>query len=52
MRRIHGECGARAYNGGLGRITQRGTGAESLARVPEVESPRAAFLALSVSFGN
>ena len=28
----HGECGARAYNGGLGAEPQRGPGAEPLVR--------------------
>ena len=37
----HGECGARAYNGGLGAEPQQGPGAEPLVRgrsPPEAES--------------
>jgi len=35
----HGECGARAYNGGLGAETQRGPGAEPLVRGSGGRSP-------------
>ena len=35
----HGECGARAYNGGLGAEPQRGPGAEPLVRGSGGRSP-------------
>jgi len=35
----HGECGAQAYNGGLGAEPQRGAGAEPLVRGSGGQSP-------------
>jgi len=35
----HGECGARAYNGGLWHSPQRGPGAEPLVKGPGGEAP-------------
>jgi len=37
----HGECGARAYNGGLGVEPQRGPGAEPLVRGARFRPPEA-----------